>query len=77
MSGNARAPAFAAGLGKGASYAAITRMQALMPRRVAEAIIRFTKGDQLLLAADPAARAAYEARITGSGAAAEQERTAA
>ncbi len=47
--------------------AAITRMQALMPRRVAEAIIRFTKGDQLLLAADSAARAAYEARITGSG----------
>ncbi len=61
--------------------AAITRMQALMPRRMAEAIIRFTKGDQLLLAADPAARAAYEARITGSGPsdaqAPEQERTAA
>ena len=57
--------------------AAITRMQALMPRRVAEAIIRFTKGDQLLLAADPAARAAYEARITGSAPAPEQERTAA
>jgi NAD(P)-dependent dehydrogenase (short-subunit alcohol dehydrogenase family) len=59
---------------------AITRMQALMPRRLAEAIIRFTKGDQLLLAADPAARAAYEARITGSGApqaAPEQERSAA
>jgi NAD(P)-dependent dehydrogenase (short-subunit alcohol dehydrogenase family) len=55
----------------------ITRAQALMPRRVAEAIIRFTKGDQLLLAADPAARAAYEARITGSGAPAEQERSAA
>jgi NAD(P)-dependent dehydrogenase (short-subunit alcohol dehydrogenase family) len=56
----------------------ITRMQALMPRRLAETIIRFTKGDQLLLAADPAARAAYEARITGSGApAADQERTAA
>jgi NAD(P)-dependent dehydrogenase (short-subunit alcohol dehydrogenase family) len=61
--------------------AAVTRMQALMPRRMAEAIIRFTKGDQLLLAADPAARAAYEARITGSGAPAkhepEQERSAA
>ncbi|HKO27664.1 MAG TPA: SDR family NAD(P)-dependent oxidoreductase, partial [Solirubrobacteraceae bacterium] len=57
--------------------AAITRMQALMPRRVAEAIIRFTKGDQLLLAADPAARAAYEARITGSGAPAQHERSAA
>jgi NAD(P)-dependent dehydrogenase (short-subunit alcohol dehydrogenase family) len=60
--------------------AAITRMQALMPRRMAEAIIRFTKGDQLLLAADPAARAAYEARISGAAAAqapAEQERSAA
>jgi NAD(P)-dependent dehydrogenase (short-subunit alcohol dehydrogenase family) len=61
--------------------AAVTRMQALMPRRMAEAIIRFTKGDQLLLAADPAARAAYEARITASGAPAkhepEQERSAA
>ncbi|MBV8219663.1 MAG: SDR family oxidoreductase [Solirubrobacterales bacterium] len=44
---------------------AITRMQALMPRRVAEAIIRFTKGDQLLLSADATARAAYEARING------------
>jgi NAD(P)-dependent dehydrogenase (short-subunit alcohol dehydrogenase family) len=60
--------------------AAITRMQALMPRRLAEAIIRFTKGDQLLLAADPSARAEYEARISGSGAsqaAPEQERSAA
>ncbi|MBV9606112.1 MAG: SDR family oxidoreductase [Solirubrobacterales bacterium] len=59
---------------------AITRMQGLMPRRMAEAIIRLTKGDQLLLGADPAARAAYDARITGSGsapAATEQERTAA
>jgi NAD(P)-dependent dehydrogenase (short-subunit alcohol dehydrogenase family) len=60
--------------------AAITRMQALMPRRVSEAIIRLTKGDQLLLAADAEARAAYEARITGSPAGQaeqEQERTAA
>jgi len=47
---------------------AITRMQALMPRRLAEAIIRFTKGDQLLLSADPVAREAYEARINGSAA---------
>ena len=44
---------------------AITRMQAMMPRRLAEAIIRWTKGDQLLLNADPTARAAYEARING------------
>jgi len=36
-----------------------------MPRRLAEAIIRWTKGDQLLLNADPTARAAYEARING------------
>jgi NAD(P)-dependent dehydrogenase (short-subunit alcohol dehydrogenase family) len=57
--------------------ALITKVQALMPRRLAEAIIRFTKGDQLLLAADPAARAAYEARINGSPAPAEQERSAA
>jgi NAD(P)-dependent dehydrogenase (short-subunit alcohol dehydrogenase family) len=60
---------------------AITRMQGLMPRRMAEAIIRMTKGDRLLLAADPAARAAYEARIDGAGAATApapaQERTAA
>ncbi len=45
---------------------AITRLQSLMPRRLAEAIIRLTKGDQLLLSADPAARAAYEARINCS-----------
>ncbi len=59
------------------SVGLITRAQALMPRRLVETIIRFTKGDQLLLAADPAARAAYEARITGSGAPAQQERSAA
>jgi NAD(P)-dependent dehydrogenase (short-subunit alcohol dehydrogenase family) len=65
------------------SAGAVTRMQALVPRRLAEAIIRLTKGDQLLLSADHGARAAYEARmeqtITGSGspAPAEQERTAA
>ncbi|HSC02122.1 MAG TPA: SDR family oxidoreductase [Solirubrobacteraceae bacterium] len=57
---------------------AITRMQGLMPRRMAEAIIRLTKGDQLLLAADPAARAAYETRINSSASApAGQERSAA
>jgi NAD(P)-dependent dehydrogenase (short-subunit alcohol dehydrogenase family) len=60
---------------------AITRMQGLMPRRMAEAIIRLTKGDQLLLAADPVARAAYEARIDAptpaSAPAPEQERSAA
>jgi NAD(P)-dependent dehydrogenase (short-subunit alcohol dehydrogenase family) len=41
----------------------ITRLQALMPRRVVDAIIRLTKGDQVMLAADPTARAAYDARM--------------
>jgi NADP-dependent 3-hydroxy acid dehydrogenase YdfG len=64
------------------SVGAVIRAQALIPRRWAEAIVRFTKGDQVLLAADPAARAAYEARINGSAPAAtattaEHERTAA
>ena len=67
------------------SVGPIMRMQALMPRRVAETIIRFTKGDQLLLSADLGARAAYDARmeqmINGSGSVAEapseQERSAA
>jgi len=62
---------------------AIVRLKALMPRPVVDAIIRWTKGDQLLLAADPAARAAYHARVNGAGsptaaeAPAEQERSAA
>ena len=63
------------------SAGVVTRLQALMPRRLTEAIIRWTKGDQLLLAADRDARAAYEARMTQmidtSGLGAEQERTAA
>jgi NAD(P)-dependent dehydrogenase (short-subunit alcohol dehydrogenase family) len=45
------------------SVAAIVRAQALMPRRVAEAITRWTKGDQLLMTADQRARAAYDARM--------------
>ena len=62
---------------------AIVRLKALMPRPVVDANIRWTKGDQLLLAADPAARAAYHARVNGAGspaaaeAPAEQERSAA
>jgi NAD(P)-dependent dehydrogenase (short-subunit alcohol dehydrogenase family) len=59
------------------SVGAVTRFQALVPRRVSEAIIRWTKGDQLLIGADPAARAAYEARISGSPAPAEEACTAA
>jgi NAD(P)-dependent dehydrogenase (short-subunit alcohol dehydrogenase family) len=45
---------------------AVTRLQSLVPRRVAEGIVRLTKGDQVLLAADPVARAAYDARISGA-----------
>jgi NAD(P)-dependent dehydrogenase (short-subunit alcohol dehydrogenase family) len=41
----------------------ITRMQALMPRAAVDAIVRLTKGDQVMLAADPTARAAYDARM--------------
>jgi len=60
------------------SAGVVTRMQSLVPRRVAEGIIRLTKGDQVLLAADPAARAAYDARINGSAPGVpEKERTAA
>jgi NAD(P)-dependent dehydrogenase (short-subunit alcohol dehydrogenase family) len=57
------------------------RLQSLLPRRAVDAIMRLTKGDQLMLASNPAARAAYDARmeqlINGSAPAAEQERTAA
>src|SRR5690242_6829903 len=49
------------------SVGTVLRLQALIPRRLAEAIMRWTKGDQLLLAADAGARAAYEARINGPG----------
>ena len=38
-------------------------MQALLPRRVTEAITRITHADRILLTADPAARAAYDARM--------------
>lgn len=48
------------------TVSAIARVQALVPRAWTEAIIRMTKGDRLLINADPAARAAYEARINGS-----------
>jgi len=42
---------------------AIVRLQGLMPRRVADAVTRLTKADQLMLTADPSARAAYNARM--------------
>ena len=61
----------------------LIRMQAVMPRRVSDAIVRMTKADELMLAPDHNARAAYEARmeqtINGSAPAsvADQERSAA
>jgi NAD(P)-dependent dehydrogenase (short-subunit alcohol dehydrogenase family) len=41
----------------------VVRLNALMPRRVTEAIVRMTKGDRVLLSADPGGRAAYDARM--------------
>ena len=59
---------------------ALVRLQNLLPRPAVDAITRLTRADQLMLAADHGARAAYEARmdqvINGSPAA-DQERTAA
>ncbi|HEY1520196.1 MAG TPA: SDR family oxidoreductase [Solirubrobacteraceae bacterium] len=43
--------------------AAVVRLNALMPRRVTEAVTRITNGDRILLTADPDARAAYDARM--------------
>jgi NAD(P)-dependent dehydrogenase (short-subunit alcohol dehydrogenase family) len=45
------------------SVSAAVRAQALLPRRMVEAFNRWTKADQLLMTADPGARAAYEARM--------------
>jgi NAD(P)-dependent dehydrogenase (short-subunit alcohol dehydrogenase family) len=42
---------------------AVVRFNALAPRRLAEAITRLVKGDEVLLSADPRQRAAYEARV--------------
>jgi len=41
----------------------VVRLNAVMPRRVTEAITRITHADRLLLTADPSARAAYDARM--------------
>jgi NADP-dependent 3-hydroxy acid dehydrogenase YdfG len=49
------------------------RAQALVPRRVMEAISRTLKGDQVLANPDHAARAAYEARMQTTVALAEPE----
>jgi NAD(P)-dependent dehydrogenase (short-subunit alcohol dehydrogenase family) len=48
----------------------ILRSQQVMPRRVVDAIGRFVKGDQVLANPDHAARAAYEARMAETIAAA-------
>ena len=45
------------------NVSALARMNALFPRRVMEAYGRMLKGDQVLMAPDHAARAAYEARM--------------
>jgi NAD(P)-dependent dehydrogenase (short-subunit alcohol dehydrogenase family) len=59
----------------------LIRLQGLLPRRVADAIVRTTKADRLMLSADHGARAAYDARmeqmINGTVPAPEQERSAA
>jgi len=59
------------------SVGTLIRLQGLIPRRLADAIVRFTKADQLMLAADHGARAAYDARmeqlINGSAAAEQRE----
>jgi NADP-dependent 3-hydroxy acid dehydrogenase YdfG len=50
----------------------IVGLGAMLPRNVREAIARATGGDKALREADPAARAAYEARAAASAPAAEQ-----
>jgi len=61
----------------------LVRLQGLLPRRIVDAIVRLTKADQLMLAANPAARAAYDARLnqmingTVPAPQTDQERTAA
>lgn len=54
------------------SMSRMVRINALMPRRVVEAIGRALKGDQVLANPDHAARAAYEARMVQTIAGAEQ-----
>jgi short-subunit dehydrogenase len=51
----------------------MVRLNALMPRRAMEAVNRMLKGDQVLMAPDHNARAAYEARMVETIAPAEAE----
>ncbi|HWF53399.1 MAG TPA: SDR family oxidoreductase [Solirubrobacteraceae bacterium] len=55
------------------SVGRLFRLQGLFPRRANEAIARLLKGDQVLANPDHQARAAYEARMVESVAAAEAE----
>jgi NADP-dependent 3-hydroxy acid dehydrogenase YdfG len=55
------------------SVGAVFRLNALMPRKAAEAIGRLLKGDQVLSHPDHVARAAYEARMQESVALADQK----
>jgi NADP-dependent 3-hydroxy acid dehydrogenase YdfG len=48
------------------SVGRLFRTQALIPRRAMEAMARLLKGDQVLMAPDHTARAAYEARMAQS-----------
>jgi NADP-dependent 3-hydroxy acid dehydrogenase YdfG len=57
------------------SIGRLFRLQALFPRRANEAVARFLKGDQVLANPDHAARAAYEARMASTIAAARSEQT--
>ncbi len=54
------------------SMSRMVRMSAIMPRRVMEAVGRALKGDQVLMAPDHSARAAYEARMAETIAEAEE-----
>jgi NAD(P)-dependent dehydrogenase (short-subunit alcohol dehydrogenase family) len=57
----------------------LTHLQGLVPRQVTDAIIRLTKGDQVMLAPNHDARAAYDARVerTINGSAPAEQREAA
>jgi NADP-dependent 3-hydroxy acid dehydrogenase YdfG len=55
------------------SVRGMIRLNALMPRRAMEALGRFMKSDQVLMAPDHAQRAAYEARMVETIAPAQKE----
>jgi short-subunit dehydrogenase len=59
------------------SVGTVTRIGALLPRRVAEALGRAMRTDEILAGADPAARAAYEERAAASAPVRDGQRDAA